>query len=342
RGPGKDSSPGARLSAGAPGKRKRTGQRTQNTAAFNRPLPGMDRCLQRRPASRVQLRLGRALDRGGSARQRRASTRNARRTDQQKAALGSHRFQVHQLGTCEPIPAPRISEGLGPELIIAVSAAVTGGNQTSNGWSRSVKKQFPISEPMSGPEILLIVLLVLGFAVVVFLLLRQRQGAHNAEILQQLQSLESELRADFTKATADMAARVEQVRGGLQLELADRLQSGLKEFRAEITQGLTRLSGTLQTKFEQLAESQMQSARTARGELAQSLDASTKALQASFEGLEKTTAQGLENIRGKVDERLQAISEHVQAKLEKNIQEGFAHFKAVQEHLKADEEQLRN
>src|SRR5206468_1093731 len=74
---------------------------------------------------------------------------------------------------------------------------------------RSVKKQFPTSEPMSGPEIVLIVLLVLGFAVVVFLLLRQRKGAHNAEILQQLQSLESELRADFTKATADMAARVE-------------------------------------------------------------------------------------------------------------------------------------
>ena len=195
---------------------------------------------------------------------------------------------------------------------------------------------------MTGSEIFLAVLLVAGFSVVVFLLLRQRAARGNAEVLQQMQSLEKNLEADFTKSTADMAARLEQVKGGLQLELGDRLQAGLKESRAELAQGLTQLSGTLQTKFEQLAESQSQSASRARGELAQSLDASTKALQARFEGLEKTTAQSLENIRSKVDERLQAISDQVQAKLEKNIQEGFAHFKAVQEHLKAAEEQLRN
>jgi DNA recombination protein RmuC len=195
---------------------------------------------------------------------------------------------------------------------------------------------------MTGPEILLTALVVLGFAVVVFLLLRQRAGAGNAETLQRLQSLESGLKSDFTKATADMAARVADVKGGLQLELGDRLQAGLKESRAELAQGLTQLSGTLQKKFEELADSQAQSARNARGELAQSLDASTKALQARFKGLEETTAQSLEAIRGKVDERLQAINDQVQAKLTQNIQEGFAHFKAVQEHLKAAEEQLRN
>lgn len=191
---------------------------------------------------------------------------------------------------------------------------------------------------MTGPEIILAVLIVLGFTVVIFLL--PRRG--NVEVLQKLDAAEAGLKSEFTKATADMAARVEQVKGGLQLELGDRLQAGLKESRAELAQGLTQLSGTLQTKFEHLADSQSQSASRERGELAQSLDASTKALQARFEGLEKTTAQNLENIRGKVDERLQAISDQVQSKLEKNIQEGFAHFKAVQEHLKAAEEQLRN
>ncbi|HEU5070515.1 MAG TPA: DNA recombination protein RmuC [Verrucomicrobiae bacterium] len=191
---------------------------------------------------------------------------------------------------------------------------------------------------MTGPDIFLAVLLLAGFAVVIFLLSRRPESG----MREQLAGTEAALKAEFNKATADMAARVEQVKGGLQLELGDRLQTGLKESRAELAQGLAQLSGTLQSKFEQLAESQAQSARVARGELAQSLDAATKTLQARFEGLEQKTSANLENIRAKVDEKLQSISEQVQSKLEKNIQEGFAHFKAVQEHLKAAEEQLRN
>ena len=186
---------------------------------------------------------------------------------------------------------------------------------------------------MTGPDIFLAVLLLAGFAVVIFLLSRRPESG----MREQLAGTEAALKAEFNKATADMAARVEQVKGGLQLELGDRLQTGLKESRAELAQGLAQLSGTLQSKFEQLAESQAQSARVARGELAQSLDAATKTLQARFEGLEQKTSANLENIRAKVDEKLQSISEQVQSKLEKNIQEGFAHFKAVQEHLKAAE-----
>jgi DNA recombination protein RmuC len=224
---------------------------------------------------------------------------------------------------------------------------------------------------MTGPEILLAVLIIVGFTLVIFLLSRRS----NAEVLERLVTIESGLKSDFAKATADMAGRVEQVKGDLRLDLTERLQAGLnqvrdtvedqlaagrteqtqrleefavrqtdglKDSRAELAQGLAQLSVALQTKFDQLAESQAHSARNARGELAQSLESSTKALQARFEGLEKSTADSLEKIRSKVDERLQAISDQVQAKLEKNIQEGFAHFKAVQEHLKAAEEQLRN
>jgi DNA recombination protein RmuC len=198
---------------------------------------------------------------------------------------------------------------------------------------------------MTGPEILLIVLIILvtiGFGVVVILLLRQRTGGGNADVLQRLQTHEESLEADFTKATADMAARVTDVKGGLQLELGDRLQAGLKESRGELAQALGQLTATLQKRFEEMADSQAQSARNARAELAQSLDASTKTLQSRFEGLELKTSANLEAIRVKVDERLQSIGDQVQAKLEKNIQEGFEHFKAVQEHLKAAEEQLRN
>lgn len=169
---------------------------------------------------------------------------------------------------------------------------------------------------MTGPEILLAVLIVAGFAIVIFLL--PRRG--NSEVLQRLEAAEAGLKSDFTKATADMAARVEQVKGGLQLELGDRMQKN----------------------FQQLAESQSAAAQQSRAELAQSIDATSKALQARFEGLEQKTTANLETIRAKVDEKLQSISDQVQAKLAQNIQEGFAHFKAVQEHLKAAEEQLRN
>ncbi len=49
----------------------------------------------------------------------------------------------------------------------------------------------------------------------------------------------------------------------------------------------------------------------------------------------------LNAIRDKVDARLMSIGEQVQSKLDKNIQEGFAHFQKVQEHLKNAEMQLQ-
>jgi DNA recombination protein RmuC len=219
---------------------------------------------------------------------------------------------------------------------------------------------------MSSLEIALLILTLIGFVVVIALLLRLSGGgaADNGELKARLDTMEQSLGAAFAKSTADTAARLEQVKGDLRTDLSDRLQTGLNavretverqmvegrneqtqrltESRTELTQGLAQLSSKLETKFEQLSESQATAASRARSELAQSLEASTKTLQQRFEGLEQKTAQNLEAIRVKVDEKLTLISDQVQAKLEKNIQEGFAHFKAVQEHLKAAEEQLRN
>jgi DNA recombination protein RmuC len=146
-------------------------------------------------------------------------------------------------------------------------------------------------------------------------LLRRGSG-----ISQPLAELERRLSESFSKANLDMAARVEQIKGDLRTDLGDRLQE----------------------KFDQLRESQTTAARDARTELADSLRNTTAELRKRFESLENKTAQSLETIRGKVDERLQSMSEQVQQKLEKNIQEGFAHFQKVQDHLKAAEEQLRN
>ncbi len=214
---------------------------------------------------------------------------------------------------------------------------------------------------MSGWQIgVLLGVNLLGFVALAWLLARQSRSGRGEELLRRL----GELTDSLAKANADLVARLTEVKGDLRTDFTERLQQGLNtvretvdrqfgegrneqsqrltETRAELTQGLQQLSAKLETKFDQVAESQSQAARHARTELTQSLESSTKLLQQRFEALEQRTAQSLEGIRVNVDARLGTISDQVQAKLEKNIQEGFAHFQKVQEHLKAAEEQLRS
>lgn len=229
---------------------------------------------------------------------------------------------------------------------------------------------------MSGWEWFLVLgVTVVGFGLLAWFIHRAARGGGRDELLRRLADLEEALKSAFARANADMAARVEQVKGDLRTELTDRLQQGLtgvretvdrqlgegraeqgrrldatvaaleqkfEALRAGTETSLGRVSDKLAVKFDQLSEAQAQAARHARGELTQTLAESTKALEQRFAALEQRTAQSLETIRGNVDAKLVAISDQVQAKLEKNIQEGFAHFQKVQEHLKAAEEQLRS
>ena len=71
---------------------------SQDHPAFGRPLPGMDRGLQRRQAGRVELRLGRAAGGVGAAGQRGLARATPGRPDALQAALGLRRAQVHQPG----------------------------------------------------------------------------------------------------------------------------------------------------------------------------------------------------------------------------------------------------
>ncbi len=205
--------------------------------------------------------------------------------------------------------------------------------------------------------------------------LRTRPGATPETLERRLTELEHALAAAFTRAQTDMAARVEQIKGDLRTDLAERLQGGLNALRdgvdRQLAEGRTeqarRLEATVATleqkfealrtgtesrlgqvgdklaaKFDQLSETQTLAARQARGELAQTLAESTRTLEQRFAALEQRTAQHLEAIRANVDARLGALGEQVQARLEKNLQEGFAHFQKVQDHLRAAEEQLRS
>ncbi|HWH71460.1 MAG TPA: DNA recombination protein RmuC [Candidatus Sulfotelmatobacter sp.] len=207
----------------------------------------------------------------------------------------------------------------------------------------------------------LVIGLALGGIPSLLLLVWLRRGA---DLSRPLAELERKLSETFHRANADMAARVEQIKGDLRTDLADRLQTGLAGVRATVDRqlaegrneqalrltetaavlerGFEKLRSSTESKFERLQETQAAAAREARSELTRSLGETTSELQKKFESLEAKTVQNLEIIRGKMDERLQSISEQVQQKLERNIQEGFAHFQKVQEHLKAAEEQLRN
>ena len=150
------------------------------------------------------------------------------------------------------------------------------------------------------------------------------------ELASQASAAHQALSAQFAVATADMATRLEQTKGDLRQQVADRLGEGFSSIRSALDD-------------QMLAGRREQSARLTevRTELASSLALTASQLKSEFETLNQKTAQSLDSIRDRVDVRLLAITDQVQQKLDQNIKEGFAHFEKVQQHLKAAEEQLR-
>jgi DNA recombination protein RmuC len=184
---------------------------------------------------------------------------------------------------------------------------------------------------------LLIAVLILNLLVLALLaLMWRRQGrapdpeAALARIGSDMLSLERGMSQSFAGATADIARRVEQTKGDLRQEVADRLTGGFKEIHSSLEE---HLANGRREQAEALAQ--------ARTELTTSLASTTAQLKSDFEGLNQRTEQKLEAIRGQVDQKLFEISGQVQEKLNENLKEGFAQFEKVQQHLKAAEEQLR-
>jgi DNA recombination protein RmuC len=167
-----------------------------------------------------------------------------------------------------------------------------------------------------------------------WLLLYQRsrpsQVAGIKELVDRSESLQQALTQQFSAATADMASRLEQTKGDLRQQVADRLSDGFSGIR-----------GTVEEQMKAGRREQSERLGETRAELTNSLALTTSALKVEFSRLNQQTAESLESIRERVDAKLLAITEQVQLKLDQNIKDGFAQFEKVQQHLRAAEEQLR-
>jgi DNA recombination protein RmuC len=181
----------------------------------------------------------------------------------------------------------------------------------------------------------LVLVLELVLLILIISLFQRRFGnSSQLEALKQLASqaeaLHQTLSAQFAAATADTAARLEQTKGAIGLQVADRLGDGFSAIRSAVEQ---QMKAGRQEQSGRLAE--------VRTELTTSLALTTSQLKSEFDNLNQKNSQTLDSIRDRVDARLLAITDQVQQKLDQNIKEGFAQFEKVQQHLKAAEEQLR-
>lgn len=183
---------------------------------------------------------------------------------------------------------------------------------------------------------LLFGLVALNLIILALLLLLQKRFnlSRQLEAIDRLaadsRALQQSLSGQFAAATADMAQRLEQTKGDLRQQVADRLGDGFSTIRSSVEQQL------------QIGrQEQTLGLSDARKELTSSLALTTAQLKSEFDCLNQKTVQSLESIRDRVDAKLLDITNQVQHKLDENIREGFAQFEKVQQHLKAAEEQLR-
>lgn len=168
-----------------------------------------------------------------------------------------------------------------------------------------------------------------------------------------LAEVERRLSESFSKANLDMAARVEQIKGDLRSDLADRLQTGLKgvqdtverqlgegrneqsrrlgEAVAGLEQKFDRLRDSTESKLAIVAEKQTESLRESRKELTATLNALGISLQDKFDKLKE--AQDAAARRGR-DELTRSLVEAMGG-LEKR-------FQSLETRTAQDLEKIRN
>ena len=162
----------------------------------------------------------------------------------------------------------------------------------------------------------LVVLSTLSIAGLVVVLGKLRALAANdscAQLADRLDSIARGLDEKLTQTRTDLAGRLQQAQGDLNLATADRLSAGFLNLNVALERHLS----------------------AGRQEQANSLKLEIAALTTQ-------TKDSIEGIRSDVGEKLAAITNTVQVKLDQNIKEGFAQFEKVQSHLNEAQEQLKN
>ena len=162
----------------------------------------------------------------------------------------------------------------------------------------------------------LIVLSVLSIAGLLFVIAKLRSLPASdsvAQLAERLDSIARDLDEKLTQTRTDLAGRLQQAQGDLNLATADRLSQGFLNLNAALEQHLS----------------------AGRQEQANSLKLEIAALTTQ-------TRDSIEGIRADVGDKLAAITNTVQVKLDQNIKDGFAQFEKVQNHLNEAQEQLKN
>lgn len=169
------------------------------------------------------------------------------------------------------------------------------------------------SEMVVAALVVLSVLSIAGIAVVIGRLRSLPANDSFARLDERIDSVARNLDEKLTQTRTDLAGRLQQAQGELNLATADRLS---KEFLS--------LNAALE---QHLAAGRQEQANSLKLEIA---------------ALTSQTSQSMEAIRSDVGEKLAAITNTVQVKLDQNIKDGFAQFEKVQNHLNEAQEQLKN
>jgi len=169
------------------------------------------------------------------------------------------------------------------------------------------------SEMVVAALIVLSLLLVVGLLIAIGKLRSLSANDSVARLGERLDSIARSLDEKLTQTRTDLAGRLEQAQGALNLSTAERLSEGFLNLNTALERHLS----------------------AGRQEQANSLKLEIAALTAQ-------TRESVEGIRSDVGEKLAAITNTVQLKLDQNIKEGFAQFEKVQNHLNEAQEQLKN
>jgi len=171
-------------------------------------------------------------------------------------------------------------------------------------------------------------------------------------VLQDLERWFRETTDQTNRQGTELTARLERLRGEVQLLLGQQLREETERLQGALTEAVAAARKEQNQQLHQvllLLDQQLEGVRRGletrleqfRQTQAQTVNETRRTLAVQLEALRQSTEQSLGQVREEVERRLQAIQQSVEQRLEENLKEGFSHFQKVQEHLRAAEAQLQ-